>query len=207
VGLRELKKEQTRRRITAAAHRLFGERGFDRVTVAEVAREAEVAEATLFNYFPTKEDLFYSGLEAYGDRLIDAVRRRPPGASALAAVRTFLLEVGGQLGQIEAGDRAALETARTTARVISSSPSLRSREQQALAAIAAELAAELGAPADPVARAMANAMMGVHGALLDHARARLLADDRPTAIAADLRAYGERAFALLENGLRDFARA
>jgi hypothetical protein len=54
---------------------------------------------------------------------------------------------------------------------------------------------------------MANAMMGVHSALVEYARNRILANDRPDAIAADVRAYGERAFALLEHGLKDFARA
>jgi AcrR family transcriptional regulator len=205
VGLRERKKEQTRRRITETAQRLFGERGFDGVTVAQVAREAEVAEATLFNYFPTKEELFYSGLEAFGDRLIEAVRQRPAGEPALVTVRSFLLEVGGQLARIAAGDRDALEGARTTARVVAASPTLRSRERQAIAGIAGELAAVLGD--DPVTRAMANAMMGVHSALVEYARNRLLADDRPAAIAADVRTYGERAFTLLEQGLKDFARA
>jgi AcrR family transcriptional regulator len=206
VGLRERKKEQTRRRIAETAHRLFGERGFDGVTVAEVARQAEVAEATLFNYFPTKEDLFYSGLEAFGARLVDAVRDRPAGQPAVVAVRTFVLRTGGQLELIEGGDRAALDRARTTARVISSSPTLQARERQAMAAIAELLAAELGD--DPlVARAIANALIGVHAALVGHARQRLLTADRPEAIAADVRAYGGRAFALLENGLKDFARA
>ena len=204
MGLRERKKEQTRQRITEAAHRLFGERGFDEVTVAQVARAAEVAEATLFNYFPTKEDLFYSGLEAFGDRLIDAVRQRPVGEPVVVTVRSFLLDVGGQLAQIAAGDREVLERARTTARIISASAALRARERQAIADIAGDLAAVLGD--DPVTRAMANALMGVHSALVDYARNRLLANDRPGAIAADLRTYGERAFALLERGLKDFAR-
>src|SRR4029453_13360477 len=146
VGLRERKKEQTRLRITETAHRLFSERGFEAVTVAQVARAAEVAEATLFNYFPTKEDLFYSGLEAFGDRLIAAVRDRAPGTPALAALRSVVLGGQGVLERIAAGDRAALEQARTTARGISASPALRSRERQALAAIAADLAAVLGPP-------------------------------------------------------------
>jgi AcrR family transcriptional regulator len=88
-GLRERKKERTRREIAEAARALFGERGFDAVTVAEVAAAAEVSEATVFNYFPTKEDLFYSGLEAFEAMLLDAVRERPPGESALAALGHF----------------------------------------------------------------------------------------------------------------------
>ena len=207
MGLRDRKKEQTRRRITETAHRLFGERGFDGVTVAEVARAAEVAEATLFNYFPTKEHLFYSGLEAFGARLLDAVRGRPAGDSAVAAVRTVVLGDGGQLDRISAGDRQALEQARTTARVISSSLALRARERQVLAGIADELAVLLGDGGDgPVAQAVANALMGVHGALVEYARHRLLADDRPAEIAADVRRFGAHAFGLLEHGLADFGR-
>ena len=80
MGLRARKKEQTRQLIADTAWRLFADRGFEQVTVAEVARQAEVAVATVFNYFPTKEDLFYSRLETFGARLVDAVAARPPGA-------------------------------------------------------------------------------------------------------------------------------
>ena len=205
MGLRERKKAATRQRIAGTAQRLFGERGFHGVTVAEVAREAEVAEATLFNYFPTKEDLFYSGLEVFGAQLVAAVRERPAGEPALSAFRAFLLDDGGQLDRIAAGDADALAGARTTARVVAASPALQARERQALLGIAAELAAELGDPADPVCRAAANALMGVHVALLEYVRDRLLADDHASTIAADVREHGARAFALLERGLRDFA--
>ncbi|MDN5918769.1 MAG: TetR/AcrR family transcriptional regulator [Pseudonocardia sp.] len=222
MGLRERKKEQTRQRLAETAHRLFIERGFDGVTVAEIAREAEVAEATLFNYFPTKEALFFSGLEAFGARLVEAVRDRSAGEPALAAFRAFVLGTGGRLDRIAEGDLATLDQMRTTARVIAASAALRGREQQVHAGIAAALAGALTAehegaadhdrgaaehaaggdlPVDPVPRAVANALLGVHTALVDYSRHRLLADDRPAEIAADVRAYGERAFALLEHGL------
>ena len=64
ASLRERKKEQTRQRIAAVALRLFAERGFDAVTVNEVAEAAEVAKATLFAYFPTKESLVLAASEA-----------------------------------------------------------------------------------------------------------------------------------------------
>jgi len=75
MGLRELKKEQTRQLIADTAWRLFGDRGFEQVSVAEVAREAQVAEATVYNYFATKEDLFFWRLEAFGTRLAEAVAK------------------------------------------------------------------------------------------------------------------------------------
>ena len=56
LGRRERKKQQMREHIAETARRLFGERGFEGITVAEVAREADVAEQTVYNYFPTKED-------------------------------------------------------------------------------------------------------------------------------------------------------
>src|SRR6266581_8780796 len=117
MGLRELKKEQTRQLIADTAWRLFADRGFDQVTVAEVAREAQVAEATVFNYFASKEDLFYGRLEAFGTRLADAVSARPPGEPALAAFRRALLAEGGLLAQVEAGDAEALDKLRTVNRV------------------------------------------------------------------------------------------
>ena len=95
MGLREQKKEQTRRLISETAWRLFADRGFDRVSVAEVARVAQVAETTVFNYFRTKEDLFYSGLEGFGAEVVDAVRNRAAGESALAASPVWQLKDRG----------------------------------------------------------------------------------------------------------------
>ena len=210
MGLRELKKEQTRQLIAETAWRLFADRGFDRVTVAEIAREAQVAEATVFNYFPTKEDLFYSRLEAFGARLLEAISRREVGEPALVAFRRFILGSGGLLAELEAGNPEALERLRTVNRVIAASPALRAREQQAFAratdALAGLLAAETGGPADDLrAYVAANALMGVHRALIDYSRRRVLADDEPARLAADVRRLGRRAFALLEHGLGDYA--
>src|SRR6266536_418512 len=174
MGLRELKKEQTRQLIAGTAWRLFADRGFDQVTVAEVAREAQVAEATVFNYFSTKEDLFYWRLEAFGTRLADAISARPAGEPVLAAFRRALMAEGGLLTQLEAGDPEALARLRTVNRVIAASPALLAREQQAITrnaeSLAALLAAEIGAPADDlIPQVAANALMGVHRALADYA--------------------------------------
>jgi AcrR family transcriptional regulator len=211
MGLRELKKEQTRQLIATTAFRLFADRGFDRVTVAEIAREAQVAEATVFNYFASKEDLFYSRLDALGARLIEAVGDRPPGEPALAAFRRALLaQEEGLLAQAESGDAEALARLRTANRVVAGSPALIAREQQAMSrtanALAALLAAETGAAdGDIRPQVAANALLGVHRALIDHVRRRILAGDDASGLAAEVRELAAAAFALLEQGLGDYA--
>jgi AcrR family transcriptional regulator len=210
MGLRERKKAQTRQLIADTAWRLFADRGFERVTVAEVAREAEVAVATVFNYFPTKEDLFFFPLEAFGAGLVEAVAGRTAGEPALAAFRRRLVGAGGLLAQVEAGDDQALERLRTMNRVIAASPALQAREQQAFtstaAALADRLAADTGAaPGDLEAQVAANALVGVQRALVGYTRRRVLAEEQPAGLAADVRALAERAFALLEDGLGGYA--
>jgi AcrR family transcriptional regulator len=91
-GLRERKKERTRRLIAQTAARLFAERGYEQVTVSDVAREAEVAEQTVYNYFPTKEHLVIDRDQLGQERLCDLVRARPPGVTPAAAIRDFALE-------------------------------------------------------------------------------------------------------------------
>jgi AcrR family transcriptional regulator len=210
MGLRERKKQQTRQLIAETAWRLFADRGFEQVTVAEVARQAQVAVATVFNYFPTKEDLFFFRLEAFAARLVDAVSTRTQGEPVLVAFRRYLLESAGLLAQVQAGDPQALERLRTVNRVIAASPTLLAREQRALGrtadALAALLAAETSAPAhDLRPQIAANALIGLQRALIDYTRQRVLADDEPARLAADVRRHGQRGFALLEHGLGDYA--
>jgi AcrR family transcriptional regulator len=178
--------------------------------VAEIAREAQVAVATVFNYFPTKEDLFFYRLEAFGAQLVEAVRERPAGEPALAAFRRALTGSGGLLAQAEAGDHQALERLRTVNRVTAASPALQAREELAMArnadGLAALLAAETGAPADDLGpQVAANALVAVQRALVDYTRRRVLADGAPATLAADVRDLAERSFALLERGLGDYA--
>jgi AcrR family transcriptional regulator len=210
-GLRERKKHETRLLIADAARRLFADRGFDGVTVAEIAREANVSEATVFNYFPNKEDLFYSRLEAFEEELLEAIRHRQPGESVLAAFRGFLLQQRGVLAMNAPGeDDEATQQVRTITRVITESPALLARERQVFAryaeSLAALLAEETGtSAADVEPRAVANALLGVHRALIDYVRERTLAGARAPEIARETRAQTKRAFALLERGLGDYA--
>jgi AcrR family transcriptional regulator len=210
MGLRELKKEQTRQLIADTAWRLFVDKGFDQVSVAEVAREARVAEATVYNYFPTKEDMFYWRLEAFGARLAEAVSARQPGEPALAAFRRALLAQGGLLTLAEADDTKALDRLRAVNQVITASPALLAREQlainEAASALAGVLAADASAlPGDLRPQVAANALIGVHRALLGHVRRRLLVGENLAGLAAEVRKLTTDAFELLEHGLRDYA--
>src|SRR5258708_27634748 len=92
TGLRERKKQQTRQQIFEAAHRLFSERSFDSVTVADVARASDVSEVTVFNYYPNKEDLFFAGMQFFYEHLLEAARTRPRRAPAIKALRRALLD-------------------------------------------------------------------------------------------------------------------
>src|SRR4051795_2141763 len=150
-GLRERKKQQTRQVHADPARGLFSQRGFDRVTVAEVARAAEVSEATVFNYFPSKEDLFYSGLEAFEEELLSAIRDREPGESILDAFARFVLTPRGLLAS---ADPEAEERLASITRVIEESPALLAGEQRIFAgytdSLARLIAEEVGAKVDDV---------------------------------------------------------
>lgn len=196
-GLRELKKERTRQLIGETARRLFAERGFDAVPVAEVARAAEVAEATVFNYFPAKEDLFFAGLDDFGERLVAAVRDRPAGQPVLEACRRELLQRNRWLEAVDAGDPAARDRARTVARVIAASPALQARERLALDRIAAALTVELGG--DFTGEVLAGAIVALHAALIRLTRT-LAADGEPGDLAATAHDRATQAFDLLATG-------
>jgi AcrR family transcriptional regulator len=207
-GLRERKKEATRRLIAETARRLFAERGFDAVTVAEVARAADVAEKTVFNYFPTKEDLFYSNMEAFEERLLATIRERPAGETVLAAFRRFFLAPDGILALGEDADATA--RLQDVTRVITASPALLARERQvharytdALAALLAEETAQERGAVEPWVAA--HALLGVHRALIEHVRRRALAGADAPAIARELQDEGTKAIALLERGLASYA--
>ncbi len=201
MGLRDLKKQQTRERITAAAWELFADRGYDKVTVADVARRAEVSLATVFNYFADKEELFYGPLEAFGERLVEAVRTREAGVPVGAAVWGFLQRSDGLLARIEAGDTAMLARIRAVNRVIAESPALQARELRALSRttdrLAALIVAETGAH-EVHAQVVANALLGVHRALLLHVRRKVLAGDDVTRLATEVQRLGQDAFDMLE---------
>jgi AcrR family transcriptional regulator len=91
LPLRERKKALTRAAITTAAQRLFEERGFDNVTVAEIADAANVSVKTLFVYFRSKEDLLFTDTWLI-DALLAGLRGRPAGISHGHAVAQVLID-------------------------------------------------------------------------------------------------------------------
>jgi AcrR family transcriptional regulator len=209
LGLRERKKEKTRQLIADTAGRLFSERGFDSVSVAEIAREAEVSEATVFNYFPTKEDLVYQGMEVFEAQMLDAVCQRPAGESVLEAFGRFATEPRGLLAA--EGNQSAKALLSGT-RMITASPALLARERQILVgytgSLADLLADETGAsPTDLRPLVAASALVGLHSALIGYVRQRLL--DTPDVdirrLARDLRREGAKAVDLLRGGLDGYA--
>src|SRR5215208_2059356 len=119
LGLRARKKQQTRE--------LIAERGFERVSIAEIARAADVSTQTVFNYFPTKEDLVYWRLESFQEELLSTIRDREPGESVLTAFGRFMREPRGMLGDYDPEVREQLAA---LTRMIVASPSLLAREQQ-----------------------------------------------------------------------------
>jgi AcrR family transcriptional regulator len=206
-GLRERKKQRTRELIAETARELFVQRGFDRVTVAGIAREAEVAEKTVFNYFPTKEDLVYWRLEAFETQLLGAIRERPAGESALAAFGRFLSSQRGWLGE---QDPRVRERMIAVARMFTESPALIAREQQVFEAFTASLAQLLAEETqardgDVTPWVAANALMGVHRALVTSMRAGVLAGVARARLARDAELQAQRALDALAQGLGDYA--
>src|ERR1700760_2353311 len=83
------KRLATRQKISDAATRLFIKRGFDQVTVDEIAEAADVSRMTVFNHFARKEDMFFDLDEVGREDLLAALQQRPPGTSSIESLRLF----------------------------------------------------------------------------------------------------------------------
>jgi AcrR family transcriptional regulator len=139
LPLRERKKLITRQALIDTAEELFAERGFDNVTVAEIADAVNIATKTVFVYFPAKEDLVFHGENEMRDLLVDHIRDRDPGQTPLDAVATLLsrLMITSPRGPVADLDRLV--------RTVGDSTVLRSRMrlmwerfEEAIAAVLAE---------------------------------------------------------------------
>jgi AcrR family transcriptional regulator len=195
TGLREQHKQQTRAAISAVATRLFAERGFDQVTIADVAEAAGVAKMTVTNYFPRKEDLVFDQADAVVGQLARVVAARAEGESYLAAIRRDYF--------------AELDRADGTAGISSPGFGAMIRDSPALAARGAEIAyARERALGDAIAaaegtdspelRLVAAQLAAAHRVLYDEAARRALAREPRPRIRAAVRPAAERVFGLLE---------
>ncbi|MBO3738614.1 TetR/AcrR family transcriptional regulator [Actinoplanes flavus] len=201
MGLRDEKKQATRTAIADAALALFLANGFDRVTVAEVAKAARVSVNTVFNYFPTKEDLFFDRQTEVVRRLARAAADRSPGESAVAAVRRAFLDaihrdeptLGMSTGMIAFW------------RAVDDSPALQARarllSELTEAALAGELADQSPPDTDPATpRILAAVISGVDRALHAEIRRRITLGEDPEIVRAALEAAADRAYTAVSTG-------
>ena len=137
-GLRERKKEQTHGNLMAVAARLFAERGFDIVTIEEIAAEADVSPRTFYRYFPAKEDLVLGNIDDGVNMLVNALRQRPEGEPILDSIRGLVHDLAAEFED-------NLDTQRRRAAVLEATPSLKLRNserqgifEEALAPVIAE---------------------------------------------------------------------
>ncbi len=205
-GRRTRKKQQTRELIADTALRLFLQRGFDAVTVGEIAQAADVDTKTIYNHFPSKPDLVYHRLEAFETGLLDAVRDRRPGRSILAAFADFA--VGNQDSGLLADEQASNQL-RAVTEMIAASETLLAHEEQVFARFTASLAelirAETGArDGDIEPNVVAHALIGFHRSLVDYVRRATLAHTPNATIVRGLRTQAMRALARLEHGLSEY---
>jgi AcrR family transcriptional regulator len=101
LGLRERKKLRTRRLIADTAARLFAQRGYEGVTVSDIAREAEVSEQTVYNYFAGKEQLVTDLDQQVQDRLCELIGDRPASVTPVGAIRDYTLQFVEGIRQID----------------------------------------------------------------------------------------------------------
>lgn len=119
-------------RLTAAALDLYVERGYDDVTVTDIAERAGLTRRTYFRYFPDKREVLFAGSERLPDAVREAVLAADPDAPPLAAVLDALGRVGAQVATIV--DHGFAARRRT---VIDTSPELQERERTKAAQIVA----------------------------------------------------------------------
>jgi AcrR family transcriptional regulator len=165
AGLRDRKKRRLRQRISDVATSLFLAEGFDQVSVARIAAACEVSEQTVFNYFPTKESMFFDRSESSADALAEAVRQA--GEQPLGAVVADVLLAGGSLVRAPGMDEALfLRLYRRFCTVAESSPTLRAATSADVphftATVGAALAGRVGAnPGDPEVELAAMVIAGL----------------------------------------------
>jgi AcrR family transcriptional regulator len=194
MSLRERKKAETRQRIADRATVLFATRGFDNVTIAEIAEAADVSKVTVFNYFPRKEDMFFDRFPQVTELITNAVRGGGPPVRAMRDLLVDLAERQHPIGGLEDRYRAFWRT-------VLDSAALRARAREALdefTALLADLIAEQGDDPDPALTA-AVVMAVCRTVFVTHA-ARVLAGEPAAEVTPAYVAALTAAFDRLANG-------
>lgn len=190
---------QTRARIREVANRLFLERGYDAVTVAEVAREAGVSSVTVFNHFPRKEDLFLDRTSDAIELLRSAVRDRAADIDVLESLRETSFRLFDARHPLSGVDERSAPFFRTVAE----SPALVARAREIASELQRLLADELERDQTfegdgPLLAALFLA--GYSSVLVETARC-MIAGEAPAAVVDDHRARLERLFDALRRGV------
>ncbi|MEV0236470.1 TetR/AcrR family transcriptional regulator [Nonomuraea sp. NPDC050786] len=190
---------QTRARISEVATRLFLERGFDTVTVAEVAREAGVSSVTVFKHFPRKEDLLLDRAVDAVELLRSAVRDRAPSVDVLASLRDTALRLVDTRHALSGVKDGSIPFFRTVA----ASPALVARAREIASDLQRTLSEEL--ERDPTFEGdgtlLAAFFIAGYGTVMVETARRLIAGEPPDAVADDHRARLERLFDALRSGV------
>jgi AcrR family transcriptional regulator len=198
-GLRERKKARTRQFIAAAAARLFAEHGYEQVAVSDVAREAEVSEQTVYNYFQTKDKLVTDREQLVQDELSRLIRARPAGTTPAAAIRDFVLDAVEGIRRIPAeqwrGELGFLAAISPTVHRLA----LEMSDRQA-SALALAIAETDGVPPE-VAKLRGIALVGVFQIIITEAGRRTCEGQTQNQIANELRPAIEAALDDLDRWL------
>ncbi|CAL9462878.1 hypothetical protein SUDANB58_02684 [Streptomyces sp. enrichment culture] len=200
IGLRERKRQRMYQVLSDIAVRLFLEKGFDAVSVAEVAAAAEVSKPTLFRYFPAKEDLV---LHRIADHVGEAARVVGQGPTPVEALRRHFLD-GLRRHDPITGLNDDPEVLAYHA-LLYGTPALVARLHTFLERSEAALATALGGDLD--ARLAAGQIIAVQRILAQENWRRIAAGERAADIREDAVAAAERAFELLAAGLPHLARS
>lgn len=204
-GLRERKKLRTRTAISETAIGLFLARGFDAVSVAEIAAAAEVSKRTLFAYFPAKEDLVLHRIADHEQESAEVVRARRPGRSPIDALHEHFVD-GLRRRDPITGLNADPEPL-ALYRMLVSTPSLALRLRHFLArgedALAAALAGTVASLEPLPARLAAAQIAAVQRTLAEHNSARLVEGADIDVVHGEAVSAADHAFGLLRSGLGD----
>jgi AcrR family transcriptional regulator len=199
AGLRQRKKDRTRRALVDAAARLFSERGYEETTIGDIAAAVEVATRTFFSYFPAKEDVLFADVD---DRIaaLSELEFRLPGERLLDALR----RVGGQVAKRLNGDIGeeggeSRRRAEVIGTIVASRPSLQAAALRRQRAVDRVMSARLHAAyPDELDEVLAAVVVASLTAAL-RAAGELPPGSRPSA--RDPHRVIDRVLHLLEHGL------